>query len=343
LRRASPSLRPVRTAHRTEAIDGVALSPLFVSPPRPPALRFGPRVVGFDGALLIPLRHQDHRSNSRLRRFGEGRFRDEFSGNGPSIGGRSGSVTERNGVRSPATVPGPVRFESLEKAFSRLECPLHDDAERAIGGRLNSRPIPEPTLRRLAGYLHCLNDIEPELEFIASEELGRRTQCPAELVRRDLSYFGEFGRRGVGYNVTLLRQNIARILHLNQRQNLILVGAGNLGRALISYPGWNQYHLVVAAAFDADPTKAGRKLDNVTIEDISTLDRRVKELGVRLAIMTVPAPSAQSVADLLIQAGIKGILNFAPTPLEAPSNVVVRNVSFITELAALSYLAAEET
>ena len=99
---------------------------------------------------------------------------------------------------------------------------------------MNPRSIPEPTLKRLAGYLRCLNEIDPEMEFIASEELGRRTQCPAELVRRDLSYFGEFGRRGVGYNVTLLRQAIARILRLNQRQDIILVGAGNLGRALIA-------------------------------------------------------------------------------------------------------------
>jgi redox-sensing transcriptional repressor len=186
-----------------------------------------------------------------------------------------------------------------------------------------------------------LNEIDLELEFIPSEELGRRTQCPAELVRRDLSYFGEFGRRGVGYNVTLLRQNIARILHLNQRQALILVGAGNLGRALIAYPGWHPYHLEIVAAFDADPTKIGKKIENLLIEDIADLRRRAEELNVRLAILTVPADAAQPAAQLLAEAGIKGILNFAPAPLEAPQDVVVRNVSFITELAALSYLAAE--
>jgi len=188
-----------------------------------------------------------------------------------------------------------------------------------------------------------LNEIDlPELEFIASEELGRRTQCPAELVRRDLSYFGEFGRRGVGYNVTLLRQTIARILHLNQRQDVVLVGAGNLGRALIAYPGWHQYHLVIAAAFDSDPQKIGREISGVRIEDFTTIGSRAPELNVRIAILTVPAGFAQSSANQLISAGIRGILNFAPTPLEAPRNVIVRNVSFITEMAVLLYLTAEQ-
>jgi redox-sensing transcriptional repressor len=209
---------------------------------------------------------------------------------------------------------------------------------------LNPRSIPEPTLKRLAGYLRCLNEIDPpDLEFIASEELGRRTQSPAELVRRDLSYFGEFGRRGVGYNVTLLRQTIARILHLNHRQDVILIGAGNLGRALIAYPGWDQYHIVIAAAFDADPSRVGEKIGEVQIEDSANLAARVAELGVKMAILTVPAPAAQPAANQLIAAGVKGILNFAPVPLEAPRNVIVRNVAFITEMAVLSYLTAEET
>jgi redox-sensing transcriptional repressor len=209
---------------------------------------------------------------------------------------------------------------------------------------LSARAIPEPTLKRLAGYLRCLNEIDPpDLEFIASEELGRRTQCPAELVRRDLSYFGEFGRRGVGYNVTLLRQTIARILHLNQRQDVILIGAGNLGRALISYPGWDQYHIVIAAAFDADPNKIGKPFGPVIVEDMDALLTRVPELNVRMAILTVPASAAQNAANQLVAAGIKGILNFAPTPLDAPRNVIVRSVSFITEMAVLSYLTSEES
>ena len=208
---------------------------------------------------------------------------------------------------------------------------------------MNSRSIPEPTLKRIAGYLRCLNEIDPpDLEFIASEELGRRTQSPAELVRRDLSYFGEFGRRGVGYNVTLLRQSIARILHLNQRQDVILIGAGNLGRALISYPGWHRYHLVIAAAFDTDPSLIGTEIGGVQVEDMADLGARVPALKVRMAILTVPASAAQDAADRLVASGIHGILNFAPWTLEAPSHVVVRNVSFITEMAILSYLSADE-
>lgn len=209
---------------------------------------------------------------------------------------------------------------------------------------MNPRSIPEPTLKRLAGYLRCLNEIDPpDLEFIASEELGRRTQSPAELVRRDLSYFGEFGRRGVGYNVALLRQTIAKILHLNQRQNIFVVGTGNLGRALLAYPGWHRYNFVIVAAFDTDPQRVGEELGGVKIEAMEKIDERAAEFGVRMAIMTVPAPAAQNVANQLFAAGIKGILNFAPTPIEAPRNVVVRSVSVMTEMAALSYLTAEET
>lgn len=208
---------------------------------------------------------------------------------------------------------------------------------------MRARDIPSPTLERLAGYLRCLSEIEPhEMEFISSDELGRRTQCPAELVRRDLSYFGEFGRRGVGYNVTLLRQTIARILRLNQKQNAVLVGAGNLGMALLAYPGWDRYNLRIVAAFDVDPEKIGRRLWGTEVYDAASIGTRVPELDVKMAVLTVPASAAQSTADELVRAGIRGILNFAPVPILVPKGVVVRNVSFITEMAVLSYYTSVE-
>lgn len=203
--------------------------------------------------------------------------------------------------------------------------------------------IPAPTLERLATYLGCLSDIDPrEMEFISSEELGRRTQCPAELVRRDLSYFGDFGRRGVGYNVTLLRQAIVRILGLNRPQPVILVGAGHLGMALLAYPGWSRYNLSIVAAFDVDPLKIGTQLWGVEVHAADQIATTVRDLGVRMALVTVPAEVAQATADRLVAAGIRGILNFAPTPLAVPKHVVVRNVSFITEMAVLSYYTAAE-
>lgn len=204
--------------------------------------------------------------------------------------------------------------------------------------------IPAPTLERLAEYLRSLTEIDTEaLEFISSEELGKRTQWPAELVRRDLSYFGEFGRRGVGYNVTLLRHAIARILELNRRQEVVLVGVGNLGRALLTYPGWDRYNLCIAAVFDTDTRVVGKKLWGLEVLDASRILEEVPRTGAKLAIITVPAEAAQQVAQQLVAAGIRGLLNFAPTPLEVPRNVLVRNVSFITELAVLSYYTAKES
>lgn len=206
------------------------------------------------------------------------------------------------------------------------------------------RGIPAPTLERLAGYLHCLSEIDPhEMEFISSEELGKRTQTPAELVRRDLSYFGEFGRRGVGYNIVLLKQTISKILRLNRRQELILVGAGNLGMALLAYPGWDRYNLKIVAAFDTDPEKIGRRLWGTHVYDAATIGTVVREMNVKMAVLTVPAGAAQATADQLVAAGIRGILNFAPVPLAVPKHVVVRNVSFITEMAVLSYYASADT
>lgn len=201
--------------------------------------------------------------------------------------------------------------------------------------------IPAPTLARLAGYLRCLTEIEPhELEFVSSEELGRRAHCPAELVRRDLSYFGEFGRRGVGYNVALLRQTVADILRLDRPQSVVLLGAGNLGRALIAYPGWSGYNLQIVAAFDTDPAKIGTHLWGVEVLDAECVGIKIPEFRARLAIMAVPSAAAQAAADRVAAAGIRGILNFAPVPLTSPPGVEVRNVSFITEIAVLSYQAA---
>lgn len=214
--------------------------------------------------------------------------------------------------------------------------------QEALGLLGDQRNIPTPTLERLAEYLRCLNEIQdPEQEFISSEELGRRTQNPAELVRRDLSYFGEFGRRGVGYNIVLLRHTIAGILGLNRPQGVILVGVGNLGRALLAYPGWRQYNLSIVAAFDIDPAKIGEKIAGVQVYSPQDLPAVVADYKARMGILAVPALAAQESANLMVSAGIRGILNFAPKPLEVPPYVTVRAVSFITELAVLSYLTGE--
>ncbi|HEY3284515.1 MAG TPA: redox-sensing transcriptional repressor Rex [Armatimonadota bacterium] len=203
--------------------------------------------------------------------------------------------------------------------------------------------IPSPTLERLAEYLRCLTETDVDVEeFISSDQLGKRTRWPAELVRRDLSYFGEFGRRGVGYNVTLLRHALARILELNRPQPVVLVGLGNLGRALLTYPGWDRFNLFIAAVFDTDPRLVGKRVLGHDVLNADAIPEVVPTTKARMAMLSVPGSAAQEVADQLVACGIRGLLNFAPLALEVPKTVLVRNVSFITELAVLSHYTAQE-
>ncbi len=198
--------------------------------------------------------------------------------------------------------------------------------------------VPVPTLERLATYLRFLIDLEQsQVETISSAEVERQTGINAAQFRKDLSYFGEFGKPGVGYNVAELRGRIARILKIDKEQPVILVGAGNLGSALIGYPGLKEHRLDLVAVFDNNYGKIGRPLWNLEILDVARLKEINHTLGARIAILAVPASAAQKVAEQLVDAGIKAILNFAPVMLRVPDYVYVRNVSFIQELAVLSY------
>ncbi len=198
--------------------------------------------------------------------------------------------------------------------------------------------VPVPTLERLANYLRFLHNLEQDrVETISSAEVERQTGINAAQFRKDLSYFGEFGKPGVGYNVSELNQRIARILQIDQEQRVIIVGAGNLGSALVGYPGLKEHKFNVVAVFDNNYAKIGRYLWNLEIYDISRLQEINAELRARIGIVAVPAPVAQSVADQLLAANICAILNFAPTVLRVPDGTVIRNVSFMQELAVLSY------
>ncbi|MGC8666973.1 MAG: redox-sensing transcriptional repressor Rex [Chthonomonadales bacterium] len=202
--------------------------------------------------------------------------------------------------------------------------------------------VPIPTLERLATYLRFLIDLEHNhVETISSAEVEAETGINAAQFRKDLSYFGEFGKPGVGYNVADLQRRIARILKIDREQKVILVGAGNLGSALVGYPGLKEQRFNLVAVFDNNYAKIGRYLWDLEILDIA----RVKEvnalLGARIGIIAVPRSAAQSVAEQLMDADIRAILNFAPTILRLPERVVVRNVSFVQELAVLSYHLSE--
>ncbi|MGQ9808978.1 MAG: redox-sensing transcriptional repressor Rex [Armatimonadota bacterium] len=198
--------------------------------------------------------------------------------------------------------------------------------------------VPVPTLERMATYLACLQELDARgVETISSAEIEKLTHVNAAQFRKDLSYFGEFGRPGIGYSVPELARRISKILKVDREQPVILVGAGNLGSALVGYPSLSREHFRIAAVFDNNPSKIGRRLWDHEIRDISTLPEVNREVGARLGIIAVPASAAQSVADLMVGAGITAILNFAPVSLKVPQGVVVRNVDFVQEMAVLSY------
>jgi redox-sensing transcriptional repressor len=209
---------------------------------------------------------------------------------------------------------------------------------------VNSNPkVPIPTLERLATYLRYLIDLgSSRVETISSTDVEKQTGINAAQFRKDLSYFGEFGKPGVGYNVLELQARIAHILKIDQMQSVIVIGAGNLGTALIGYPGLTEHKFHIAAAFDADPRKIGRQTGDLTIQDQGAIRQANTRINARIAIICVPATSAQVVADDAIAAGVRVILNFAPIILRVPEHVVVRNVSFLQELAVLSYHLSSE-
>jgi redox-sensing transcriptional repressor len=203
--------------------------------------------------------------------------------------------------------------------------------------------VPVPTLERLATYLRYLIDLEQsQVETISSAEVERQTGINAAQFRKDLSYFGEFGKPGVGYNVIDLQNRIARILKIDKEQKMILVGAGNLGSALVGYPGLKEHRFNLVAVFDNNVGKIGRPLWGLEIQDVTKIKEQNATLQARIAILAVPAVAAQKVADLLIEAGIHAVLNFAPLLLRVPPHVHVRNVSFLQELAVLSYHLSSE-
>lgn len=198
--------------------------------------------------------------------------------------------------------------------------------------------ISDATITRLSQYYRSLVSLEQGgREMVSSMELARKHGVTPAQVRKDLSCFGQFGTRGLGYSVCQLKETIAGILGLHRDWNVALVGAGSLGSALISYKEFKRQGFHIVAVFDNDLDKVGKKRRGLTISDISRLPQMVRKLDINLAIIAVPKDSAQSVADLLVKAGLKMILNFAPTSLKAPPGITIRNVNMAIELEALSY------
>lgn len=197
--------------------------------------------------------------------------------------------------------------------------------------------IPDETVRRLPIYLRGLMfSAEKGQDHISSQALADFVGVNSWQIRKDFSYFGDFGTPGVGYNIANLRKEIKKILRLDIVKKAALVGVGDLGSALLAYPGFGAYGLNIIAAFDADPEKIGTKVSGIEIEDVSRLDE-LKTRGIKLAIVAVPRTAAQEIVDKLIETGIWGILNFAPCKIEAPSGVKVVTLDIAMELAGLPY------
>ncbi|MEW6490037.1 MAG: redox-sensing transcriptional repressor Rex [Thermodesulfobacteriota bacterium] len=199
--------------------------------------------------------------------------------------------------------------------------------------------VPEATIKRLSIYMRVLKDLEKKgVEVISSAELADICGVNAAQIRKDLTYFGEFGIRGVGYYVKELHFDIRKVLGLNQRRNVALVGVGNLGRALLSYRNFSEHGYNFAAAFDADPAKVGTVLPGgIVVHAMEDLPRVTAERDIDVAILTTPADAAQSAVNRIVAAGIKGILNFAPTQLQVPEGVKVKKVDLTTEFDNLVY------
>jgi redox-sensing transcriptional repressor len=198
--------------------------------------------------------------------------------------------------------------------------------------------IPEKTVTRLSIYLRCLEELEASgVTSISSGQLAERFGLNSAQVRKDLAYFGQFGVRGLGYYIGELKHNLERILGLKQDWEVALVGVGNLGSALIAYKGFQARGFKIGMAFDADPAKVGQVVGDVQITEVTKLVQAVRRKKVKIAVLAVPAAAAQGAADLLVEAGVTAILNFAPTQLTVPEGVKVQNVDLSVLLKTLSY------
>lgn len=198
--------------------------------------------------------------------------------------------------------------------------------------------VPTATVSRLVTYLRILAKLEAQgIKKTSSEHLADEAQVSAFQVRKDLAYFGRFGTRGAGYTVPTLRRELRRILGLTRPWSAAVVGVGRLGEAILNYPHFGDYDFSVKGVFDIDPNKVGQEIVGLRISHIDNLSAVVREKGVDIGLITVPQTAAQDAADALVRAGVRGILNFAPTILEVPKEVHVEPVDFMAGLKRLSF------
>lgn len=203
---------------------------------------------------------------------------------------------------------------------------------------MNADKIPDIIIGRLPIYLRALQRMaENGLQTTSSQELGDRVGISAAQIRKDISQFGEFGKQGTGYSIPFLIEKLREILKVDRIWDVALVGAGDVGHALGRYQGFKDRGFRIAMVFDNDPAKIGNKVGEFVVEDTAGMVERIREAGIKVAMLTVPAAAAQEVADQLVQAGVKAILNYAPISLNVPPGVYVQHTDPVTHLQRMTY------
>lgn len=203
---------------------------------------------------------------------------------------------------------------------------------------MNADRIPDIIIGRLPVYMRALQRMaDKDIQTTSSQELGERVGISAAQIRKDISQFGEFGKQGTGYNIPYLLDKLREILKVDRIWDVALVGAGDMGHALARYQGFANRGFQIVMVFDNDPAKVGQNAGNFTVENLADMVERIRAAEVKLAMLTVPAAAAQEVADQLVKAGVKAILNYAPISLNVPPDVRVQHIDPATHLQRMTY------
>ena len=198
--------------------------------------------------------------------------------------------------------------------------------------------VPDIVVGRLPLYLRALSQMAANgTEITSSQELGERLGISSAQIRKDLSQFGEFGKQGTGYNIGYLTDQLKRILKVDRLWDVVLIGVGDLGRAIAHYGGFVNRGYRIVAVFDSDPAKVGTQIGSFIVEDVARLEEEIRRRGVTVAMMAVPADAAQRLTDRLVAAGVRGILCYAPTSIQVPKHVNVQYIDPVLHLQRMTY------
>jgi redox-sensing transcriptional repressor len=203
---------------------------------------------------------------------------------------------------------------------------------------MSHRVIPDIIVGRLPRYLLTLQRLQSTgAKTTSSQELGEKLGLTAAQIRKDLSQFGEFGKQGTGYSVPYLIEQLSKILKINRVWGIALIGAGNLGRAIAHYQGFSNRGFCISHVFDNDPEKIGANISGFLVHNMADMETLIKENELKIAMLTVPSSDAQAVCDILVKAGIKAILNYAPTPLSVPPGTRIQYIDPIIQLQHMTF------